>query len=201
MFVQVITGKVVDEEGFRRQGERWDTDLRPGATGFLGGTTGVTDDGRFVATARFESAEAAQRNADRPEQGAWWQEMQKFVSDVAFHDSTHVLTIFGGGSDDATFVQVMRGRVTNRATLDALEPRREELERALQGFRPDVLGETIAYDEAGDGYTDIVYFTSEAEARENEKKEPTGEAKQLLEQIMSAISVDEYFDLRQPRLI
>lgn len=201
MFVQVITGKVVDEEGFRRQGERWDTDLRPGATGFLGGTIGVTDDGRFVATARFESAEAAQRNADRPEQGAWWQEMQKFVSDVAFHDSTHVLTIFGGGSDDATFVQVMRGRVTNRATLDALEPRREELERALQGFRPDVLGETIAYDEAGDGYTDIVYFTSEAEARENEKKEPTGEAKQLLEQIMSAISVDEYFDLRQPRLI
>jgi hypothetical protein len=126
--------------------------------------------------------------------------MEKYVSDVEFHDCSKVLTFFGGGSDDAKFVQVMRGRVTDRATLDGLEPRTAEFERAMHEFRPDVLGETIAYHDDGDGYTDIVYFTSEADARAGEQKAPTGEAKKLLDQVMSAITVDEYLDLRNPML-
>jgi hypothetical protein len=200
MFIQVITGKVVDEDGFRRQDARWETQLRPGATGFLGSTSGMTDDGRFVVAARFESSEAARRNSNRPEQGAWWADMEKCVSDVEFHDCSRVATIFGGGSDDATFVQVMRGHVTDRAALEKLEARLGESEPVLHDFRPDLLGETIAYHDDGDGYTDIVYFTSEADARANERKEPSGKAKELLEQLMSAIAIDEYLDLGSPEL-
>ena len=37
---------------------------------------GMCDDGTFVALARFESAEAARRNSDRPEQGEWWAECE-----------------------------------------------------------------------------------------------------------------------------
>ena len=110
------------------------------------------------------------------------------------------MTLFGGGSDDATFVQVMRGRVTDRAKLAALESRYSESEAVLREARPDVIGETIAFHDDGDGYTDIVYFTSEADARANEQKEMPPEAQKLLEELMSAIVVDEYFDLKDPAL-
>lgn len=200
MFIQVITGKVTDADGLRAQDERWYQELRPGATGFLGSTTGITDDGRFVATVRFESAEAAKRNSERPEQGAWWSEMEKCVSNVAFHDCSKVVTFFGGGSDDATFVQVMQGRVVDAASLDALEARMRESERAFRDFRPDLLGETIAFHDDGNTYTDIVYFTSEADARANEQKQPTAEIEQLMELLMSAVAVDEYIDLEDPTL-
>ena len=165
MFIQVITGKVNDVEAFRTQDQRWQEELRPGATGFLGSTAGATDDGRFVVSARFESADAAKRNSDRPEQGAWWAETEQYLSDVEFHDSNKQMTLFGGGSDDATFVQVMRGRITDRDKLDELESRTSEFESVLGAARPDVIGETIAFHDDGDGYTDIVYFSSEAEAR------------------------------------
>ena len=32
----------------------------------------MTEDGRFIALARFASEEAAQRNSQRPEQDQWW---------------------------------------------------------------------------------------------------------------------------------
>ena len=47
MFIQVIQGKVADAEGLRTCLDRWLTDLQPGATGWLGSTGGVTDDGMF----------------------------------------------------------------------------------------------------------------------------------------------------------
>jgi hypothetical protein len=198
MFIQVITGKVNDVEGFRKQDERWQEELRPGATGFLGSTAGATEDGRFVVTARFESADAAKRNSERPEQGAWWADTERYLSDVEFHDCSKSMTLFGGGSDDATFVQVMRGRITDRAKLDAIESRYSEFEPVLGAARPDVIGETIAFYDDGDGYADIVYFTSEADARANEQKEMPAEAQKLFEELMSAITVDEYLDLKDP---
>ena len=69
MFVQVIRGRVTDPEQLHAALDRWSEQLAPGAHGWLGSTAGVTEDGRFVALARFESAEAARRNNDRPEQG------------------------------------------------------------------------------------------------------------------------------------
>ena len=48
MFVQVIEGQVADRDGLRRQMDAWEKDLRPGATGFLGSTAGVTDDGYAI---------------------------------------------------------------------------------------------------------------------------------------------------------
>ena len=94
MFVQVITGTTSDAAGLRRQMDRWDQELRPGAAGYLGSTGGVTDDGRVFMAARFESEEAAQRNSAREEQGAWWAETEKFIQNPAFQDSAEV-TILG----------------------------------------------------------------------------------------------------------
>jgi hypothetical protein len=201
MFIQVITGTVTDVDGFNERVERWHSDLRPGAIGFLGSTVGITETKRFFVAARFESAEAAAKNSERPEQGAWWSEVEKNVTDVTFHDCTRVATFFGGGSNEAGFVQVMQGRVLDRDAIKRVEQRITELEDTFHTARPDVLGEVLAYHDDGDAYSDIVYFTSESEARANEQKEMPAELQQLMEQLMSAAAIDEYLDLRHPVLL
>ena len=200
MFVQVITADVADAEGLSRQEDTWERELRPGAEGFLGSTAGVTEDGRFIVVARFESEEAAQRNSDRPEQGAWWAETEKTLQNVTFRNSEKVVTMRGGGSNDAGFVQVMRGRVLDASKLDELWSRVGEFEAAMARHRPDVIGDLVVVHSDG-SYSDVIYFTSEAEARANEAKEPPPEMQAMFEEWMSAATVDEYLDLKNPRLI
>jgi len=197
MFIQVISGKVSDIDGMKRLSEQWDRELGPGATGHLGTTEGVTDDGRFVALARFESKEAAAENSARPEQGAWWAEIEKIVSDVSFHDCSRVETLFGGGKNEATFVQVMQGRIKDRAKADAFFSKSAEVEQMLRTARPDVIGEVIAIHDDGDTYTDVVYFSSEGDARANESKQMPAEMQAMMAEMDAAIEVTEYLDLRR----
>jgi len=200
MFIQVIRGKAIDREGLRRQFDCWNEELRPGAAGFLGSTAGVTDDGRFIAVARFESAEASRANGQRDEQGAWWAETEKCLEAAAFQDSMEVLTMQGGASHGAGFVQVMCGRVTDAEKMAALRPRMGEMESAMKRHRPDVLGDVIAVNADG-SYTDAVYFQSEVEARQGETKERPADVDALFTELMSAIAVDEYLDLKDPWIV
>jgi len=195
MFIQVISGKCKDADAFQRLGDRWEAELRPGATGYLGVTEGTTDDGRFLVAARFESKDAAARNSERREQGEWFADMEKVVDDVTFHDCSRIETLFGGGKDNAGFVQVMQGHVKDKAKADAMFARAADAEKVLGQARPDVIGEVIAVHDDGDGYTDIVYFSSEADARANEKKEMPAEAQAMMQEFESALVVDEFLDL------
>lgn len=199
MFIQVITAKVVDAEGLTRQIDKWDREIRPGAEGFLGSTSGATDEGRLIVLARFESEEAAQANNDRPEQGAWWAETEKMLEDVAFQNSEDVVVMGGGGSNDAGFVQVMRGRILDAAKLKELQSRMAEFQAAMARHRPDVIGD-VTVTHADGTYTDAIYFKSEEEARANESKEMPEEMQAMFQEWMSAATIDEYIDLKQPRL-
>ena len=199
MFIQVITGKTSDREGLLRQADRWEDDVRPGAIGVLGSSGGVTDDGRFVLLARFESEEAARRNSARAEQGQWWTDTEKYMDEVAFQDSVGVITLLGGGSDAAGFLQVMRGRVTDSEKIAAIESRMPEFEAALRTHRPDVIGEVIVK-HADDSFTEVVYFASESAARQGESSEAPAEMQALFAELMSAITIDEYLDLKDPWL-
>ena len=200
MFIQAISGTVKDVDAMERESERWQQEIRPGATGYLGITWGVTDDNRFVTLARFESAEAAQANSERPEQGAWWAEMEKHVTDVTFHNCSRVETLFGGGNDDAAFIQVMQGRVKDRAKADAVFAKSAEAEKMLRVVRPDVIGEVIAIHDDGDTYTDVVYFSSEGEARTNEAKAMPDDAQAMIAEMDAALEVTDYLDMRRIRL-
>lgn len=200
MFIQVISGTATDREGLRRQFDRWNTELRPGAAGFLGSTAGITDDGRFIAMARFESAVASHANSQRQEQGAWWADTEKCLEAPAFQDSTEVISMRGGAPDAAGFVQVMRGRVTDAEKMDGLRPRMAEMESAMKRHRPDVLGDVIAVNTDG-SFTDVVYFESEVEARQGETKEKPADVGALFTEMMSAIAVDEYLDLKEPWIV
>ena len=108
MFVQVIQGHVADAAQVRAQLDRWAEEVAPGAVGWLGSTSGVTVDGTLIALARFESAEAARRNSDRPEQTAWWEQTAAlFTGEPVFHNSTSVEVDTPGDPSRAGFVQVM----------------------------------------------------------------------------------------------
>ena len=197
MFVQVMEGRVRDVEGLRAQVERWRAELAPGARGFLGTTAGVTADGGFIAIVRFESEEAARANSDRPEQGEWWAATSGYYDgEVTFTDCPDVDTFGAGGSDDAGFVQVMKGRA-DRAALATLAA---ETEAILRRSRPDVIGGIVAW--PGDGtFIQTVYFISEEEARTNEKREPaTDEEREAWERMGSAMQVDSFIDISDPWL-
>jgi hypothetical protein len=91
MFAQVIQGKTSNPEALDAALNRWFQDLAPGATGWLGSTSGVTEDGRAIAVVRFETEEDARRNSNRPEQDQWWSETAKiFDGEATFRDSTDV---------------------------------------------------------------------------------------------------------------
>ena len=200
MFIQVISGTVTDVDGMERASERWQTDLRPGATGYLGVTEGVTDDNKFVVVVRFESAEAAAKNSARPEQGEWWAEMEKNVKDVTFHGCSRIETLFGGGKNDAKFIQVMQGRIKDAAKADAFFSRSAEAEKMLSEARPDVIGEVFAIHDDGDTYTDVVYFSSEGEARGNEAKPMSAELQAMVAEMEATFEITEYLDLHRLRL-
>jgi hypothetical protein len=65
-------------------------------------------------------------------------------------------------------------------------------------FRPDVIG-SVAVGHDGGAYTMVMYFTSEAEAREGERKEPPPELAAQMEELNKLnVGAPEFFDLKQP---
>jgi hypothetical protein len=198
MFVQVIQGQVSDAGQARAALDRWVQELAPGATGWLGSTAGVTEDGRFIALARFESEEAAQRNSDRPEQDKWWTQTSKlFTGEATFRDSSDVTVDHIGEPDDAGFVQVIQGRGSDP---DRARELMAQDSSEWAAFRPDIIG-SVGVGHDGGAYTMALYFTSEEAAREGERKEPPPELKAQMEE-MGRLNVGEpeFFDLKQPWL-
>lgn len=197
MFVQVIQAKAKDPAGLRKQWEKWDQEIKPNASGFLGSTAGVTADGEFIALARFESEQAARSHSDNEQQSAWWEETSQYLEDPMFHDCTEVDLSLGGGSDDAGFVQVMQGKTTDVDKSRELDAKMTE---RMKDLRPDVLGSVTAYHPENGRWTSAIYFTSEAEARAKEKEMNSNEAVQEMMGEWQAISDGEpkFLDITEP---
>ncbi len=192
MFVQVFQGQLADADLWRRQSETWNRDIKPKTKGFLGYTGGITAGGYLITVARFESEAVARANSDLPEQGAWFEQTSKaFDGAVTFHDCTEVDVLLGGGSDQAGFVQIMQARAKDPQALRDLDA---SMEAELRRIRPDLIGGIVAWH--GDGtFTQTSYFTSEAEARVNEKAMADSP---LMERFMSSIDgVPTYYDLAE----
>jgi hypothetical protein len=195
MFVQVIEGKVTDKALYQRQGERWRQEIKPGAKGYLGHTGGVTSDGRSIDVVRFESEADARANSDRPEQGAWWNETAKaFDGDPKFSESSDTDLLFGGGSNDAGFVQIMKGKAKDAA---AFRTWGKEHEGQLKKVRPDLIGGLDIYQPDG-SFVSVAYFTSEAEARKNEKA--MGDDPMMGEYMSHMAGEMQFLDLTNPEI-
>jgi len=200
-FVQVIRGHVADgsqgRDEMRSMLDRWAVDLGPRAKGWLGSTAGVADDGTFVAMARFGSEEAARKNSARPEQNQWWMETSKlFTGDVSFLDCPRTEEFLRGGSDDAGFVQVIEGRVSDVARMRRLNERLSALTAAGRG-RDDVIGGVVGL-HSGDRFVQFIYFTTLQAARAGEAAQMSEEEAAIWEEEAELLSDLSYVDLTDP---
>jgi hypothetical protein len=197
MFVQVISGKINDEVAVAALMRHWVTNLAPGASGWLSSTSGATADGEYVVFACFQSAEAARRNSDRLEQGEWWAEVEKcFTEPPTFADYDDVLTLRGGVSANAGFVQAMLGSVSDA-------DRERELSRAFASLdtdmRPDLLGGIVGVRDDG-RFAHAMYFSSEADARAGEQSEVPEEMAAGFAEEQQLITEIRYLDLTRPMI-
>lgn len=193
MFIQVIQAKSSKRDEVRQLMDEW-RDL-PGneSSGWLGGTYGFTDDDEFFGVVRFESKEAAMANSARPETDAMAQKMGALMEGPPeFHDCDDVTEWMGGGSDDAGFVQIMRGKTDDPDGLKEFAGRDSA---ELREMRPDIIGGTLGIEPDGT-WTQTIYFTDEASAREGEKNEAPPEVR---EEMQAAFGDDvTYYDLHEP---
>jgi hypothetical protein len=187
VFLQVFRARVAEPGPVHESHDRWAGALQ-GDPGWLGTTAGVTDDGEAFTLARFASADAARS----PARDAWWSEMSALSTEpVNCQDCGEVITQLHGDSPDAGFVQVLQGRV---ADLERLEHALEIASPWEADARTDIIGGLLALH--GDGhFTQAVYFTSEAAAREGEARATpppeTGEIDALVSELA-------FYDLRNP---
>jgi hypothetical protein len=197
MFIQVIEGKTTNPDAVHERLEVWTRDLMPGAIGYLGSSGGCTKNGDCILVARFVDAASARRNSDRPEQSAWWKETEKlFDGDVRFHDSEDVQVMEHGSLDNAHFLQVMEGHVTDRNRAVTIE---RQADNVLAEARPDLLGSVTAFFDDGE-FTEVAYFTSESDARKGETGEMTEELSRQFEEWQKVMPVDRYLDITEPWL-
>lgn len=197
MFVQIISAKVKDGEGIKAELDRWKEEVMPQAEGFLGSTGGVTADGQMILAARFESETAARRNSDSPQQSEMWSRMESHLDGEASFFETSEIAISGdGGSDDAGFVQVMKGKVNDIEAAKALDA---QMDSEMPSMRPDVLGSFTAYTDDGNFYT-LIYFTSLEEARKGEK-EMTENPPAVMDEWNALMDGDlTFYDIEEPWL-
>ena len=192
MFIQMVQGRCSRQDDMRDLVDDW-CGAMTAQPGWLGGTYGFTDDDRFVGVVRFDSTAACREAANTQDAAIWWAAAEElFDGSYEIHESEDVSIMLEGGSDDAGFVQVMRGRVTDqdrfrRFMTDA------EMTNMLHEARPDVIGSTLAMEPDG-SFIETIAFTDEASARQGEKEMPA----EMEEDFQSAMTDVEYIDLHHP---
>lgn len=191
MFIQVIHGKSSRADELRALADSWKTEGGVGAVGWLGGTYGVTADGDFLGVIRFTSRDEAMANSARPETGAFAEKMGVLMEGpVAFYDCDDVTEMLGGGSDDAGFVQIIRGHLDDPGPAKAMMADTGDLQR----MRPEILGATLALTDDGT-FFETVYFTDEESARRGEGIEPPTEVRERLAAMTDGAT---FYDLQRP---
>jgi hypothetical protein len=195
MFVQIIEGTTSNPDALTAAGDAWQEDVRPKAIGYLGVTAGVGAGGKAFTIVRFQDEASARANSELPEQGAWFEKhlATAYDSPPTFTESSDVEEFMGGGSNDAGFVQVMKSKNVDRAKLEEMDKTFEK----FAGERPDILGGLRAWTGA-DSCVDVMYFTSEADARKGEQAEMPDELKAAMESF-GEMDV-EFLDLPDPQL-
>jgi hypothetical protein len=91
---------------------------------------------------------------------------------------------------------VIQGRATDKQALQSMS---DEFEDRMTEVRPDVLGSLTAWD--GDFYTDVIYFTNEAEARAGEAKPLPADMQAEMEKWQGSTEGVQFHDLKDPKLV
>jgi len=196
MFVQIIEGQTNDPDALLAAGDAWQEEVRDGAIGYLGVTAGVAEGGKAFTIVRFEDEASARANSERPEQGAWFEKhlANAYSSPPTFTESSDTAEFLGGGSNDAGFVQVMKISGVDRQKLEALD----QVFDKYSAERPDIIGGLRAWT-GPDSCIDVMYFTSEEEARKGEQSEIPEDLQKAMAEFGS-MAQTEFIDLPNPQL-
>jgi hypothetical protein len=106
---------------------------------------------------------------------------------------------FGDGrSEKAGYVQVIQGHIDD---LDRMASLGRDQEEVLAREAPHILGVTVAEhaDRPGD-FTQILYFTSEQDARRSEQEPPTDADEPAQVERRGLMTNLRSFDLREPQM-
>jgi len=189
----MVQGNCSRQDDMRRIVDDWCTSMAD-HDGWLGGTYGFTDDDQFVGVVRFTSQSAAESAGMRPDAGMRWAAASDcFDGMPEIHMSEDVTLMLNGGSDDAGFVQVMRGRIGNIEKLREMNGD-TAMTSMLHEARPDIIGGTLVI-EADGSFIETIAFTSEAEARAGEQREMPAEVAADMAAAMQEVA---YLDLHRP---
>jgi hypothetical protein len=199
MFIRIIQGRATNPPGIRRDLGRWQRLLAADADGWLGSTAGITEDGWSITVVRFASEAQAHRNSDRPEQREWWRDASQHLARIAVHDASKVHSYGEGDVGEAGFVQVIQGHSDDLKRMASLG---RDQDKVLAQDAPHVLGMTVAEhaDQPGD-FTQIVYFTSEQDARQFDPVAPAQADEPAQEERRHLVRNLRCFDLRDPQLL
>jgi hypothetical protein len=130
---------------------------------------------------RFDSEDASARLGSQPEQDRWPADaLGLFEAEPIVLNSSEVIADLHGNPDRARFVQFIQGRVNDPERARDLWSQYVDLRRKL---RPDVLA-SLAISHGGGAYTLIIYYSSEAEAREGERKPLPPEWRTLIAEML-----------------
>jgi len=193
VFIQMVEGACSQQDDMRMLVDDWCGRMAD-EPGWLGGTYGFTDDGRFLGVVRYSSSAACEQLCAAADAGMWWASAEEmFDGSPEIHQSEDVMMMLNGGSDDAGFVQVMRGKVGNPDKLRRIMTD-QDMTSMLHQARPDIIGATMLIE--GDGsFTETVSFTDEDSARKGEAMEMPAEVTADLQEAMAEVN---YYDLHKP---
>ena len=189
----MVEGACTHEDDMQMLVDDWCTRMAD-EPGWLGGTYGFTDSGRFLGIVRYESRAAWTECCSAADAGMWWAAAEEvFDAMPEIHESEDVTMMFDGGSDDAGFVQVMRGQVGNPDKLRRILTD-QDMTSMLHQARPEILGATLMMEDDG-SFTETIAFTDEDSARRGESMEMPAEVAADLQEAMAEVA---YYDLHKP---
>jgi hypothetical protein len=193
VFIQMVEGQSSRQDEMRDLVDGWCGSMAD-QPGWLGGTYGFTDDGRFVGVVRFDSSTASKESSNRADAATWWAGAEAlFDGSCRIHESEDVSMMFAGGSDDARFVQVMCGRVGDADKFRHIMTD-TAMTSMLHDARPEIMGATLAM-EADGTFVETIAFTDEDSARRGEQLEMPQD---VGEELAAAMADVEYLDLHRP---
>lgn len=193
MFVRLVEATAVAKPFLRNAWDHLNVELAA-LPGWLGAAAGIARGHRFYAFHRFESRDAADHAFETERVSYWCEELERHLADPDTRESQDAQVLIHGGSR-AGFVQLIMGRTSDRAGMEAVNAGMQEVMRA---HRPDVLGSLIFWE--GDRFTEIVFFTSELEARAAESREFPGGLEGLFGELLQLTDDLEFVDLTDPWL-
>lgn len=193
MFIQMVEGACSQHDDMRMLIDDW-CDRMADEPGWLGGTYGFTDDDRFIGVVRYTSRAACEQCCAAEDAGMWWAAAEEmFDSTPEIHQSEDVMMMLEGGSDEAGFVQVMRGRVGNPDKLRRIMTD-QDMTSMLHQARPEIIGATLLIEDDG-WFTETISFTDEDSARKGEAMDMPAEVTADLQEAMAEVA---YYDLHKP---